>query len=288
LRALEKVKAAGKLNAYYSVYPWLASKALQQANVEAFGEKLNSQSIAQWREAVEKTGIRSSFLSDPVVPDIDALTLDGVTNSPAGRYIAGQYVLGEEEVILTIWLGSHDAEAVSQALAGISQAQYVSQKDLMNEMNATYSSKAIEVLAYGALVILLLLTLRYRSLTYAAQALSPAMASVAIVLGCWGLSGQPVGMLNLVGMLLAVAICVDYGIFFVENRAHNMGLTYQAIVVSAMTTMVAFSCLGLAENPALQTLAWTIAPGVFLGFILCPLLILPKLVESSDPLRGDS
>jgi len=288
LIALDKVKAAGKLNVYYALYPWLASKALQQANVQAFRKQLNTQSIAQWRAAVEKTGIRSSFFSDPVVPDLDALTLDGVSDSLAGRYIAGQYVLGEHEVILTIWLGSHDAEAVKQAIAGISQAQYVSQKDLMNEMNATYRSKAIEVLAYGALVILLLLTLRYRSFKHAAQALSPAMASAAIVLGCWGLSGQPVGMLNLVGMLLTVAICVDYGIFFIENRAHNMGLTYQAIVVSALTTMVAFSCLGLAENPALQTLAWTIAPGVFLGFFLCPLLILPKLVDSPEPLGEES
>jgi len=176
---------------------------------------------------------------------------------------------------------------VKQAMAGIPQAQYVSQKDLMNEMNATYRGKAIEGRAYGAPVILLLLTLRYRSLNHAAQALSPAMVSAAIVLGCWGLSGQPVGMLNLVGMLLAVAICVDYGIFFIENRAHNMGLTYQAIVVSALTTMVAFSCLGLAENPALQTLAWTIAPGVFLGFFLCPLLILPKLVDSPSSLREE-
>jgi predicted exporter len=121
----------------------------------------------------------------------------------------------------------------------------------------------------------------------ALQALSPAMVSVAIVLGCWGISGQPLGMLHLVGMLLAVAICVDYGIFFVENRADNMRLTYQAIVVSAITTMAAFSSLGLAENPALQTLAWTIAPGVFFGFFLCPLLIRVKQVESPDQLRGE-
>jgi len=61
-----------------------------------------------------------------------------------------------------------------------------------------------------------------------------------------------------------------------------MGITYQAIVVSALTTILAFSCLGLAENPALQTLAWTIAPGVFLGFFLCPLLILPQMAERSQ------
>jgi len=122
-------------------------------------------------------------------------------------------------------------------------------------------------------VILLLLAVRYRSIVTALRALFPAMLSVTVVLGCWGLSGQPLGMLHLIGLLLAVAICVDYGIFFIENRARDMGLTYQAIVVSALTTIAAFSSLGLAENPALQILAWTIAPGVFFGFMLCPLLI---------------
>ncbi|OIO74029.1 MAG: hypothetical protein AUJ57_03180 [Zetaproteobacteria bacterium CG1_02_53_45] len=287
-RALEKVKAAGKLAAYYSVYPWAASQALQQQNIHLFSQQLNSEAIERWHAAVEKSGIRSSSLAEPSIPDIAALDFETITKSPAGRYIAGQYVIDDQGAILTIWLGSHDAQAVRQALAAIPQAEYVSQKDLMNEMNAAYSNKAVEALAYGALVILLLLTVRYRSPATALQALSPAMASVAIVLGCWGLSGQPLGMLHLVGMLLAVAICVDYGIFFIENRAHNAGLTYQAIVVSAMTTMVAFSCLGLAENPALQTLAWTIAPGVFFGFFLCPLLIRPKPAAIGDMLREKS
>ena len=285
--ALEKLKRAEKLDAYYSVYPWLASQSLQQRNIGVYSQYLNSENKSRWSEAVDRAGIRSAYLAEPVIPDIAALNIQKVIESPAGRYIVGQHVEAEGEAILTIWLGSHDADAVRAAVAGIPQAQYVSQKDLMNEMNNAYSRKAIEALAYGALAILLLLTLRYRSSAMALQALSPAMVSVAIVLGCWGISGQPLGMLHLVGMLLAVAICVDYGIFFVENRADNMRLTYQAIVVSAITTMAAFSSLGLAENPALQTLAWTIAPGVFFGFFLCPLLIRVKQVESPDQLRGE-
>lgn len=273
---LEQLKVADKLDAYYSVYPWVASKALQQKNVELFSQYLSGENIARWRASVDQVGIRSSSLKAPAIPNVEMLSLERVTASTVGRYLSGQYIVGEGEAILTVWLGRHDAEAVQGALAGIPQAQYVSQKDLMNEMNDAYSRKAIKSLAYGALVILLLLTLRYRSPKIASQALLPAMVSVAIVLGAWGLSGQPLGMLHLVGMLLAVAICVDYGIFFIENRARNMGLTYQAIVASALTTMVAFSCLGLAENPALQTLAWTITPGVFIGFFLCPLLIRSK------------
>jgi predicted exporter len=105
------------------------------------------------------------------------------------------------------------------------------------------------------------------------QVLLPAIVSVAFMLGFWGLSGYPLSILHLLGLLLVVAISVDYGIFFYENRTGDMKLTYQAIVISALTTMIAFMSLALAENPALQVLAWTIAPGVLLGFLLCPLFI---------------
>jgi len=275
LRALEKLQGSGQLQASYSLFPWLASAALQQQNLQAFSEHLNRDSIEAWFAAVEAAGLRRSALKEPALHDVQPLTIDDLVLSPAHRYIAGQYLDDGRQVILTIWLGRHDADAVRAALAGIDHVRYISQKEMINGMNDAYRSKAIEALGYGALVILLLLTLRYRNIVTALRTLFPAMVSVAVVLGCWGLSCQPLGMLHMVGMLLAVAICVDYGIFFIENRARDTELTYQAIVVSALTTIVAFSSLGLAENPALQILAWTIAPGVFLGFALCPLLIRP-------------
>lgn len=58
-----------------------------------------------------------------------------------------------------------------------------------------------------------------------------------------------------------VCVCVDYGVFFLENHGDNRVRTYQAITVSAITTAAAFASLGVAENPSLHALAWTVAPG---------------------------
>jgi predicted exporter len=280
LRALKPLQDRGDLDASYSLYPWLASKKLQEQNIKAFSAHMTPQAIDSWFDALEASGFRRAALAQPALIKTATLDIDAVSHSPAHRYIAGQYLINDNQAILNIWLGRHNAAAVRNALAGIKHVQYVSQKDMINQMNNSYRSKAIEALGYGALVILLLLTLRYRSLISALRALFPAMVSVAIVLGGWGVSGQPMGILHLVGLLLAVAICVDYGIFFIENRAGDRGLTYQAIVVSALTTIAAFSSLGLAENPAMQSLAWSIAPGVFFGFLLCPLLIPPHRTEN--------
>jgi predicted exporter len=273
LRALKPLQERGDIDAIYSLYPWLASNKLQQRNNDTFSKQITPQMIESWFDVLESRGFRREALSRPALSKTQALNLDKVNDSPAHRFIAGQYLIDNKQAILTIWLGKHNAAALRNALDGIEDVQYVSQKEMINRMNDTYRSKAIEALGYGALAILLLLTLRYRSLNSALNALFPAMVSVAIVVGGWGISGQPLGMLHLVGLLLAVAICVDYGIFFIENRAGDSGLTYQAIVISALTTIAAFSSLGLAENPALKSLAWSIAPGVFFGFLLCPLLI---------------
>ncbi|MDQ6991757.1 MAG: MMPL family transporter [Mariprofundaceae bacterium] len=270
---LNDLKKAGKLESFYSLYPWLASQKLQQENTRLARLNLTDIKKLGWSVALEKEGLRSAFFVKPEVPTVPTLTLTDVLKSSAARYISGQYVINDKQVILTIWLGLHDPAALKEAFSGVEGAQYVSQKDMINEMNAAYRRKAVIALAYGALLIVLLLTLRYRSFKASIQALFPAMISVAFVVGGWGLSGYPLSMLHLLGLLLLVAICVDYGIFFHENRSDNMRLTYQAIVISALTTMVAFSCLALAENPALKVLAWTIAPGVLLGFLLCPLLI---------------
>jgi predicted exporter len=94
-----------------------------------------------------------------------------------------------------------------------------------------------------------------------------------LLLGLWGLSGAAMGMLHLIGLLLTAAVCVDYGVFFLENRSGNRKRTFQAITVSAITTAAAFASLGAAENPALHALAGTVAPGVLAGFLLCPVIL---------------
>lgn len=270
---LEALKKEGKLESFYGLHPWLSSHQLQVKNRQLAELYLNDTTQQRWDTILEQQGLRSDSFARAKVPDVKDLDLASVQQSPAARYIAGQYMKGDGQVILTIWLGLHEPLALEKAFSGNTHVEYVSQKDMMNDMNAAYRSKALVALAYGALFIVLLLTLRYVSLKASLQVLLPAIVSVAFMLGFWGLSGYALSILHLLGLLLVVAISVDYGIFFYENRTGDMKLTYQAIVISALTTMIAFMSLALAENPALQVLAWTIAPGVLLGFLLCPLFI---------------
>ena len=105
------------------------------------------------------------------------------------------------------------------------------------------------------------------------------MLAAVLILGAWSLSGAAVSFLHLVGFLLVVAICVDYGIFYQENRGGDISLTYQAMAASMLTSALAFGCLGTADSASLRILAGVVALGVLLGFLFCPLIIRHPEIE---------
>jgi len=66
---------------------------------------------------------------------------------------------------------------------------------------------------------------------------------------------------------------VDYGIFYQENRGEDIALTYQAMSASMLTSALAFGSLMVSESTSLKILASVVVLGVFLGFLLCPIII---------------
>jgi predicted exporter len=148
-------------------------------------------------------------------------------------------------------------------------------------MATDYRDRAQTMLFVGISVIILLLLLRYKSLLKTVQTLLPAFVAALFILGGWSMTGQAVSFLHLVGFLLAVAICVDYGIFYRENRGGNICLTYQAMSASMLTSALAFGCLFFADTSTLRTLAGVVALGVMLGFLLCPIIINHSSVENT-------
>ncbi|MEE9421715.1 MAG: MMPL family transporter [Gammaproteobacteria bacterium] len=269
---LKELQARGNLQTFYPPYPWLASQQLQSRNQQAWDAGLTD--IYQgWETALTNTGLNATALPHFKINSSPILELDQVRDSPAWQLISRQFMLLPDKTTIAIWLGKHNPEAIRAALINFPDGRYFSQKESIEQLSMAYRHKAQSMLALGILAIFFILLIRYQSFASALRALLPAVFSLLILLGIWGLSGSPMGMLHLIGLLLTTAVCVDYGIFFMENKSNNASLTFQAITVSALTTSVAFACLGAAENPALHALAWTVAPGVLAGFLLCPLVL---------------
>jgi predicted exporter len=270
---LQALQQQEKLDAYYPLFPWVASGQLQDRNAQAWNAALDPTVRERWTKTLADHGLSAAAFPALATAPLSLLEPEQVLDSPVAALLSSQLLQEATGTTAVIWLGRHQPQALQDALQAIPDARYFSQKDTIRQLASDYRHKAQTMLAWGILVIMALLGVRYRSVVTALRVLTPAALSLMLLLGLWGLSGAPMGMLHLIGLLLTAAVCVDYGVFFLENRSGNRERTFQAITVSAITTAAAFASLGAAENPALHALAGTVAPGVLAGFLLCPVML---------------
>lgn len=272
---LDQLKISGALSNYFGLYPWILSKQQQLDNRHLLLKRLTDEQREYWRQALKSQKLSISRLGELDYTQTDVLTLQHVLHSPISHLISNQVVVTDQRVLLIIWLSQHQPVALQQALKGLKHVQYFSQRDMLNRMAVDYQQRAQMTLLAGLVLIALLLWARYKSIVLALQTLAPAFLAALLILALWAWTGEAISFLHLVGFLLAVAICVDYGIFYQENRSGHLTLTYQAMAASMLTSALVFGCLVFAQTSMLQTLAKVVSLGVILGFLLCPILIRP-------------
>lgn len=272
-RRLQGLVRAGLLRGYHGLHPWLLSTGLQRENAEAYAKALTPEFLAGWRTALAKAGLAVDKLGHPA-PSAQQPIFPEAMLTPAVRgVLSGQIIEQPDGVALVLWLGAHQPAAVAEALAGLPGVRYFSQRDLLNELARDYRDQSLEMLGWGLLAIYALLWLRYRHASKAFFSLLPAVVAALAIFASWALLGEEVSFVHVLCLLLAVSICEDYGIFFLDNGGDDIMATYRAIGASMLTTAVSFGALGLAENPTLQVVAVAVTLGIVLGFVLCPLLI---------------
>ncbi|MGR8933955.1 MAG: MMPL family transporter [Gammaproteobacteria bacterium] len=273
---LDRLQAEGRLQNYFGLYPWLLSQRRQQANADLLRRHLTEKVGADWHKALREYGLSVARLGRLDYPDNAPLNMQQLLASPLKTMVDNQVAMHAGQVLLTIWLGEHDAGALQTALSGIDGVRYFSQRDLLNRMTLQYTERASILAAAGIGVIFALLCLAYRRPWPALQTLLPSLSAAVVIAGVWALTGQPLSFLHLTGFLLALSICDDFGIFFRENRGGEIALTYRAMAASMLTSALAFGCLAAAETSMLRTLSAVVGLGVVLGFFLCPVMIKPR------------
>ncbi len=272
---LDHLKTQGALSDYFGLYPWLLSTQQQQINQSVLQQYLTEDRILMWRKALLENGLSEQRLGKLTYAPVEPLTVDKVLQTPVKRLIDTQLLVTENQTLILIWIGQHQPEILRTALQTVSGAQYFSQRDVLNNMAAKYRDQAQLMLFAGIGLIVLLLLSRYKNIFITLRTLLPAVLAAFFILAGWSFAGVAISFLHLVGFLLAVAICVDYGIFYHENRGANSAVTYQAMAASMLTSSLAFGCLMFAKTSALAILASVVALGVILGFLLCPIIIKP-------------
>ncbi len=272
-RRLKQLKQAGILTEYHGLFPWLVSQELQHDNVQVYAQALTPHFQEAWRAALVKAGLSVDKLGQLSPPAAQPLEPKDVLASPVRHILSGQMIEGQKGVALTLWLGEHDPQKLAEGLAGLAGTRYFSQKDQLDRLASLYRDRSLVMLALGIVVMGLFIWLQQRNIAKVLLTLLPTLASILFIFAIWALIKEEVSFLHIIGLLLSVSLCVDYGIFFMDNRGRDSDITYHALASSTLTTLASFGALGLGKTPTLPILALSVSLGVTLGFLLCPLLI---------------
>jgi predicted exporter len=272
-QVLDQMKKQASLSDYFGLYPWILSQKQQKQNAQMLKSRLTDEIYRIWQKALIREGLSVEHLGHFDVSTENTLRIEQVLHSPIGKILDNQIVINKKQTLIIIWLGEHQPEVLQKALASIPHVQYFSQRDLLNKMAVSYQKRAEWMLLSGFAFIVLLLSLRYKSLLKALLTLVPALLSTLMILAICAIFGESLSFLHLVGFLLVISICDDFTIFYQENPGGDIVLTYQAIAASMLTSALGFGCLIVAQTSILRTLAEIVTGGVILGFLLCPIII---------------
>lgn len=276
LQPLQGTPALASFNSLSRVVP---SPAQQQLNQTLWQEKvLDSGLLQQLAQRLQLTD--SAYQKMRLAADNRAtITLEDAQASLAERPDLPLYFADQGRHYSAISLAAPlDVTAVHQALsgqAGASLVDPVARTDLLLR-HYRHSAVGLLLLAYG--VIALLLARRYGGLGALMVILPPALASV-LALGFVSLLGQALNVFHMMALLLVLGIGIDYTLFLREAHTAQLG-TRLAIALSTLTTVLSFGLLALSATAAIHSFGLTVLLGIFLAYLLAPLVVLARTTKS--------
>ncbi|HEY4647146.1 MAG TPA: hypothetical protein VIH25_12820 [Steroidobacteraceae bacterium] len=166
---------------------------------------------------------------------------------------------GQQATVVTL-AGVHDVDAVQSLARPSSGVRYV---DRVGEISAVLARYRIAVsgwllLAYA--LIFAALAWRYGGRDAGWLIAAPLGAS-ALTLGFAGILGLAVNLFAVLGLLLLLALGVDYAIFLREARAERASALL-AVSLSAATTMLSFGLLAFSATPLISSIGLTLLIGI--------------------------
>ena len=196
----------------------------------------------------------NDFLENPAFADLHALWIGAVDG-------------GQASIVLAQGVGT--AAERKQLAERYDEYHYVNKVEEVSGTLQRLRKQALWMLAFSYLGIALFLFIRYGAKRFWRVFIPPVLAG-GIAMGILGLSGTPIHIFHCFGLLLVLGMGIDYTIFFAEAPAQNRSVML-AILMSAMTTLLAFGLLAFSTTPAMSGFGLVICWGMSWALLLSPL-----------------
>ncbi|MBW2695201.1 MAG: MMPL family transporter [Deltaproteobacteria bacterium] len=268
---------SGEIEGVGSLSAFLFSESLQQRNLSALRSvpDLHARIDTAFRANDFKQGAFAQFTTAVEAPGAQPLRPEDLRGSPLERVLAALVELDGRFVVVTLLRGVGSGEVLREALEGLEGVYYIDQREIMAGVYEGYRRSTVRMVAVGAIVVLIVLQIRYRRPVRGLLAFLPAALAASTTLGLFGLFDVPVNVVNAISLLVVLGMGVDYGVFAVDAAAdlERQGSTLTSLLISCTTSVFVFGVLALSGQPVLRAIGLTTGVGVLLALALSPLVL---------------
>lgn len=198
-----------------------------------------------------------------------ATTLKGMLFQRGGDWYSIVHINGvRDEHAFAEWLRQNPAL----------QDTYIHMRTATNMLLKDYREAAwLRLLAVIAMVMLII-GWQIRARRDAIWIAVPVIAGMLIAMLTPVLLGNPLTVFHVLSLLLVIGMGLDYSLFFNRRWQHEQQLQQRthAIIISAITTIAAFSILATSTIPVLAAIGQTVATGILSCFLLAQWIVTPQ------------
>ena len=256
--------SAHALGGWQSVAQFVPSLARQQENRDLVERKLRQPYLAQLRDQLGLTVAAddpdqplltvNQVLATGALPLVNVLTLD---QSPS-------HVLH-----LVMLNGLTTIDQVKAAAAGVEGVQFVDPTADISDLLTAYRHRAVWLLALSSVLMVPLLSIRYR-LNCAVRIMLPPVATILLTPAILAILGQSFTFFSAMALVMILSIGVDYNIFCAEENGRRDPVTLFAVALAMSTALLSFGLMAASEVAGVRSFGMTMAVGIPLAFVLAP------------------
>jgi predicted exporter len=259
---LARLKAEHVLGGVQTPAAYAPSASRQAADEALARERLTPLLSGHWRALGLDPG------AEPAAPATGPLTLEQILK-PGGPPFVKDLIL-KPGLHVGALQGLTQPQRLAEAIKGIPNVRFINPVEDFSALLGKYRVRALWLTILSFAAILAGLSLRYGVVGAGRIMFPPLVVIVATPLLLAAL-GQSLSLFHVVGLVLLLAISVDYAIFFGEMQGRRSPVTMFGVLIAASTAQLSFGLLILSGMPAMRHIGATMLLGITIAVLLAPL-----------------
>ena len=181
------------------------------------------------------------------------------------RTPAPHNALAENEFLVTTIVPDKENlfPLLNKVLAEEQDVTIISSSKWRSQVEELLRHDIIKLSTAAGVLIVILASLYFRNIKQTVAVLAPVFSALSAMAIFGVLTTKQLNMMHVLMGIMVIGISVDYGIFVVFSKINRSNyLTSKAVSICAISTLIGFGVLALADHYALSALGITVLVGI--------------------------